>query len=937
MHQLVHRLVAILGALLQAAEDDRLDGCAHLVPDLADVRRRLGEDARARDRRTSRAERILLREEAEETRTGRPDVDASIERVATDLLRRHVVRGPDDLARARELHALRHRAEARERLGEPEIEHAQMPFWLAFERARRALRDEQILGLEVPVNDPVLVRLDERLARLDEPADDVVDGERAALGEDGAKVASLEVLHDEVRKTGRGLPDVVDADDVLAPEARHRPSLALEARDVVGIGRHLGMHDLDRDARAELLVTSDDDLAHPTRADRPLDHEFARDEIAFFELFRLRGRVTDHPTNEHTAVASRSVQEASTYARACANNRAVSYLVLARKYRPQSFDDLIGQEHVAQTLANAIAQDRVAHAFLFTGVRGVGKTTSARILAKCLNCLGADGKAKGPTSKPCQVCSACTEVAAGVDMDVQEIDAASYNGVDEVRRLQEGLAFRPARDRFKIYIVDEVHMLSNAAWNAFLKTLEEPPPHVKFIFATTEVHKVPVTILSRCQRYDFKLVSARQIGARLKDVVGMEKLQADDAAVSVLAREAAGSMRDAMSLLDQVIAFGADNISADVVAKVLGVADREVLHDLTSAMIGGDAGAALDVLDKTARQGFDMVHLWKDLMRHVRNLVVAKVCNEEQARELLDLADEEAKDVLGLAAKSDTDDLSRIFTGLSRGFDDIVKSGQVRSNLEMTLVRLARRPPLLPLDELLSRLGELEKRLATGAPPPPARGGGGGGGGRTRPDAGPSITSLPAAPSGSSSGSPFGGPKATAAPHLRVVPSPDVTETSGSLALDVRVAIAIPAPSSPPPQESEAIKTWRLILDRVRKVSPPVAATLDLAIPVTVTRDRLVVGVEDESFEDMRAEQIDARAVLITEVHAHFGTSTEVVFERAVRGAKTVGSIAYLDMAKRKQALVEARHAVELHPLVQHAIRVFDGELRDVKLPAQEE
>jgi DNA polymerase-3 subunit gamma/tau len=290
-------------------------------------------------------------------------------------------------------------------------------------------------------------------------------------------------------------------------------------------------------------------------------------------------------------------------------NAAVSYLVLARKYRPQTFEDLIGQEHVTKTLANAIAQNRVAHAFLFTGVRGVGKTTSARILAKCLNCLGPDGKATGPTATPCQKCAACTEIGAGSDMDVQEIDAASYNGVDEVRRLQEGLAFRPARDRFKIYIVDEVHMLSNAAWNAFLKTLEEPPPHVKFIFATTEVHKVPVTILSRCQRYDFKLVAAKQIGARLKDVLAREELKADDGAVSILAREAAGSVRDAMSLLDQVIAYGSAKISAEDVARVLGVADREILTKLTGAILAGDAPTTLEVLDAGSRQGIDLEHL----------------------------------------------------------------------------------------------------------------------------------------------------------------------------------------------------------------------------------------------------------------------------------------------------------------------------------------
>lgn len=647
----------------------------------------------------------------------------------------------------------------------------------------------------------------------------------------------------------------------------------------------------------------------------------------------------------------------------------MTYLVLARKYRPQSFDDLVGQEHVAQTLANAIAQQRVAHAFLFTGVRGVGKTTSARILAKCLNCLGEDGKASGPTAAPCQTCAACTEIASGVDMDVQEIDAASYNGVDEVRRLQEGLAFRPARDRFKIYIVDEVHMLSNAAWNAFLKTLEEPPPHVKFIFATTEVHKVPVTILSRCQRYDFKLVSARQIGARLKDVLAREELAADDAAVNVLAREAAGSMRDAMSLLDQVIAYGAEEITAEVVAKVLGVADRQVLHDLTSAVLSGDAGRALDVLDDVSRQGFDMVHLWKDLMRHVRNLVVAKVCDEPRARELLDLADEEVRDVLTLARTSDADDLTRLFTGLSRGFDDIVKSGQVRSNLEMTLVRLARRPALLPLDELLSRLGDLERRLATGAPPPTRGGGGGGGSARARLEphasatsampsltvsAGPSpspLTTAPFARAATPTSPPPAAPAVplTAAPSMRAAPPatppPPAHEgrTSGALALALPPELpeldeAPAAADTPAPAESETreLTTWRALIDRVRRSNPAAAATLDLAVPVLVTAKKIVVGVEDDSFEGVRAEQTDARAVLLEEARAYFGASTEIVFEKAARGSK-VASVAYLDAAKRKQMQAEARAAVERHPLVLHAVRVFDAELRDVRLPAQEE
>src|SRR5882672_11200782 len=239
----------------------------------------------------------------------------------------------------------------------------------------------------------------------------------------------------------------------------------------------------------------------------------------------------------------------------------MSYLVLARKWRPQRFEDLVGQDHVSKTLANAIQSGRVAHAFLFTGVRGVGKTTSARILAKALNCMGTAAAPKtGPSVTPCLECPSCKEIAAGVDVDVREIDGASYNGVDEVRKLQDSLPYRPARDRFKIFIVDEVHMLSQSAWNAFLKTLEEPPPHVKFIFATTEVHKVPVTILSRCQRYDFKLIPTQLIAKQLRHVLTQEKIESDDTTLQIIAREAAGSLRDAISLLDQTIAWGKDKL-----------------------------------------------------------------------------------------------------------------------------------------------------------------------------------------------------------------------------------------------------------------------------------------------------------------------------------------------------------------------------------------
>ncbi len=625
----------------------------------------------------------------------------------------------------------------------------------------------------------------------------------------------------------------------------------------------------------------------------------------------------------------------------------MSYLVLARKYRPQTFEDLVGQDHVARTLANAIAGGRVAHAFLFTGVRGVGKTTSARLLAKCLNCVGPEGKLTGPTATPCNACSPCKEITAGQDLDVQEIDGASYNGVDEVRRLQEGMGFRPARDRFKVYVVDEVHMLSSAAWNAFLKTLEEPPPHVKFIFATTEVHKVPVTILSRCQRYDFKLIATQTIARRLDEVLALEHIEAAPSGVQVLAREAAGSMRDAMSLLDQVIAFSGSKLTGEDVARVLGVADRAVLHELAAGLVTGDAAACLAVVERIAEQGYDLPHTSRDLLRHLRNLVVAKVCGGNAGggeggpslRELLDLADEEVRDVVDLAGRAELDDLSRLFQGLSRAFDDIVKSGQPRMALEMALVRLARRPPLLPIDELLVRLGDLERRLGGAASAAPAARGGGRGTGMQVSPAMPQLPVGGGAPGGPQSGGEPPGPRtrgslALAQPAMRLEvgleePPPRADPLRAADAMPTTVALPEVAPAGDDP--------WRAILARVRAVRADVASVLEHALPLEVTRERVAFGFgATESFLSARASEPEALDLLARSARAHFGAPTQVEVRTAAAAPSGVRTVASIDAAQREAEVAKARLGIEKHPLVQEAMRLFGAQLRDVKLPGGE-
>ncbi len=418
---------------------------------------------------------------------------------------------------------------------------------------------------------------------------------------------------------------------------------------------------------------------------------------------------------------------------------AMTYTVFARKYRPQTFADLVGQEHVTRTLSNAITSGRVAHAFLFTGVRGVGKTTSARILAKALNCE------KGPTPQPCNECDACTQITVGLDLDVLEMDGASNNSVDDVRRLQESIPFRPARNRFKIVIVDEVHMLSTGAFNAFLKTLEEPPAHVKFIFATTESHKVPVTIRSRCQRYDFRLIPQSVIGDRLRDILAREQITADEHAIAIVAREAAGSMRDALTLLDQVVAFSGNALSGEEVTRHLGIADREHLHALCEGVLQGNGKQALEVIDEVAEQGLDLLHFTRQWLDLLRDMVVLRVAGDQP--KLVELPAAERTRVEALAKTVDLLEIERTFSGVSLLVDEVGRSSAPRTTLEMGAVRLATRPPLRDLAILVARLEALERGGAGGGgprPTPPAQRSGSAPAAsttaRTAHDAGPTAT-----------------------------------------------------------------------------------------------------------------------------------------------------------------------------------------------------
>ncbi len=582
------------------------------------------------------------------------------------------------------------------------------------------------------------------------------------------------------------------------------------------------------------------------------------------------------------------------------SEKAAGYQVLARRLRPQTFDEVLGQEHVTRTLRGAIASGRVAHAFLFTGPRGVGKTTTARLLAKALTCE------QGPTPEPCNACSNCREIAAGSALDVLELDGASNRGIDDAREIVENVRYRPAKSRFKIYIIDEVHQLTKEAFNALLKTLEEPPPHVKFIFATTEPDRVLPTIISRCQRYDFRRLTATEIRDHIQGVVEQEQISLSPEGAFLMAREADGSVRDAQSLLEQVVAFAGKTVSDQDLRDILGIADRTVLYEVAAAIVDRQPGRCLELVEQLYRYGYDVRRFCRDLLEHVRNLMVTKLFERDEL--LADVPPGEAGRVREQASRRDAEDLQRLFRILLQGDEEIGRSLHPKLVLEMTLVRLAMIEPLLPMGEITSRLEAIETGLSADAaagerrgPPAgrPASGSGVGSGSSERP-----ASSQPMAPVERRAAA---APRAAAVDGQRPAPQERPAAATGPAASTG--ASAVP---------------WVDFLALVQRERKTLYMTLATSRVIALSPEALTIGVTSDLYARELAKQ-ENRLSVESLAKRFFG---RVLAVRVESVGPAPQSAAVDTEAQREEKL---KQETLQDPTVKAALDILGGEVRAVR------
>ena len=546
----------------------------------------------------------------------------------------------------------------------------------------------------------------------------------------------------------------------------------------------------------------------------------------------------------------------------------MSYQVIARKWRPQSFNEVVGQNHITQTLTNALRNNRLHHALLLTGPRGTGKTSSARILAKSIRCPNAIDFV------PCDQCDSCLEIAQSRSADVIELDGASNNGVDAIRDLRDSVSYMPSSGKYKVYIIDEVHMLSTSAFNALLKTLEEPPPHVVFILATTEVQKIPQTILSRCQRYDFRRITIKQITEQLRKICEGEKIQAEDEALWMIARQGDGSMRDSLSLLDQVITFANGPLNRVNVVDILGLTSRALLVETLDGLIARNTQAVMIILEKVAISGFEPHLFAQDLLESIRNLLLVKVSGME-AKNILELPDSELQAMVDLAKKVTEEDLHMLFDMALKGASDIPKAQDPRIVLEVTLLRMAAAPQITDLESLL-------------------RGG-------------PRLSSKPGF-----------------AKVIKIMGGAPLAETSVK-----RIAPLVP----PKPKLAEgatAQEKWVAFVDIVRQEDALFAAKIENLLFVKEDGQVLILGVPPKlAFLKEQMADSAIRAKLQGFIDSYWGPG----YSFQVPGAReVVAGESSQSMVQRKQQLAEEdlRKQIEENPMVKTAQLVFGSQIMSV-------
>ncbi|MFA6079802.1 MAG: DNA polymerase III subunit gamma/tau [Candidatus Omnitrophota bacterium] len=578
----------------------------------------------------------------------------------------------------------------------------------------------------------------------------------------------------------------------------------------------------------------------------------------------------------------------------------MDYIVFARKYRPKLFGEVAGQPHITTTLKNAIALDRVAHAYLFVGPRGVGKTTAARIFAKALNCE------KGTKSDPCNTCSSCVEISNGTSLDVIEIDGASNRGIDEIRNLRDSIKFAPSKGRFKIYIIDEVHMLTAEAFNALLKMLEEPPKHAKFIFATTHPHKVPPTILSRCQRFDFKRISTKDIFENLKKIVKAEKLNVKEEAISLIARYAEGSMRDGQVVLDQIVSFAEGAVGVKDVEKVLGLVEEEILSGLASAIKNKDASAALEMVNRLVEEGKDVMQVVVGLVEYFRDLSVVKIAKDPDA--LIEAGGDKIKSLKETAESFTVEDILYVIYTLSNTMDMIRKTNIARIPLEVALIKLTGTGKIVSLSDIMDRIKKLE---GSARPSPVAREAS-----RTPPAYEPRVTSA-VSPKENAPTSPE--KKETKREEKLVSTLSPAGELTAVSTQNTQTAVAAVS------KVDEVLNCWADIMNNIKEKKISVASYLQEGYPVSLEGRAITLGFPKEfQFNKDMLDSLDNRTLIENTIKESCGLDLRVLFsivESAGAPSRQSKDPSFSDAAASQE------DNPDQDPIIKEALQIFGGEI----------